>query len=587
MVETLSPFTTESDRRVKILLFLVGIGFSLLGFRLFHLQVVRGAAMARLADLNRTQVIPLQAPRGFIWDRNHEILVDNAPSFSLLFSAQSVPVETQRELADTLVRYFPSQEAVVHKKMAEARRSGKMTRILRGIPHNVALALIERKMTLPGVSVLAEPQRRARHGALAAHLLGYVDEIGPAQLKRQADMYKSGDIIGRGGLESVYDAQLRGIDGGLQFETDAVGHHVRTVQRISSQSGTDLVLTIDRNVQQALETAMAKVGKRGAAVALDPQTGAVIALASWPSFDPTGDLVPYLKDPDKPFFNRVLQGEYPSGSVFKIVTAAAGLEDKWNIRRAFTCTGEYQLGKMSFGCWKVHGLQNFMGAMAWSCNIYFYNMGLKAGPDAIQALARDFGYGHKTGIDLPSERSGFIPDRSWKRQVYKSGWFDGDTVNLSIGQGAVAVTPIQTAVALSALANGGTVYKPYLVSQMLDPAGHVVYQQAPEVRRKITLKPETWKILWQSVEGVVQSGTGRGIFRPDLAGAGKTGTAQNPHGEAHAWFAGYAGRKGEPPAMAFAVIMEHGGHGSTSAVPVARAAIDAFFPPPPSETPRG
>jgi penicillin-binding protein 2 len=263
MVETLSPFTSESDRRVRVLVFLGVVGFSLLGFRLFQLQVVRGAAMARLAELNRTQIIPLQAPRGFIWDRNHDILVDNAPSFSLLFTAQSVPVDTQRELEDTLVQHFPKQEAVIHKKMAEARRTGKMTRILRGIPHDVALSLIERKMTLPGVNVLAEPQRRARHGTLAAHLLGYVDEVGPARLKTHGDMYKPGDLVGKSGLESMYDADIRGVDGGLQFETDASGHHVRTVQRIPSRSGTDLVLTIDRHRPQGAGSHGSGHGKSG------------------------------------------------------------------------------------------------------------------------------------------------------------------------------------------------------------------------------------------------------------------------------------------------------------------------------------
>ncbi len=579
-------FSEPLERRLRVLIFLTAVGFFILVFRLFQLQVLRGAELSRQADLNRTQIIPLQAPRGLIMDRTGEVMIDNMPSFSLFYSAQSVPRDEQQKLEEELAGFFPEQTAVLRRKMLEARRSGKMVRVFQGVPRETALALIERKLALPGINVFAEPKRWARFGALASHVLGYVDEVSQAEIRRSRDEFKMGQLVGKMGLERINDSVLRGVDGGLQFEMDAVGHYVRTMQQIPSTSGNDIVLTLDRRVQQALEEALEGLGKySGAAVAIDPRTGAVIAMASHPNFDPSESMAQYLNDKGLPFFNRALQGAYPPGSVFKMLTAAALLRERaWNIHRVIPCPGVFHLGKKDFGCWKIHGNQNFMDAMAWSCDVYFYNMGLKAGPDALERVAKEFGFGEKTGIDLPLENAGTIPGREWKKKNLKVSWFDGDTVNYSIGQGFVTTTPLQVAIYIAALANNGTVWKPYVMDKVMDPNGQVLRQTQPQARRRVEFTREVWSILHRSMQAVVQTGTGRGVWRPDLVVGGKTGTAQNPHGEGHAWFACYAGLPGEPSEVAVAVIVENAGHGSTYAVPVARAIVNAVFPPP--EKPR-
>lgn len=591
MFELYSPFSQELDRRVRGLLFLAGLGFMLLALRLFHLQVIRGGTFSRLADLNRTQIIPLQAPRGFVWDRNGDILIDNAPSFSLLYTAQSVPLEAQKDLEDELVRLFPESESTVRRKLAEARKTGKMMRIFSSIPRPAALALMEKKMALPGVNVLAEPRRRVRYGPLAAHILGYVNEVSPLELKRNPETYKPGDLVGRNGIERVYDEQLRGVDGGLQFEMDAVGHHVRTVQRIPSETGLDLVLTLDRRLQQAAEAGLDQVAKeladqgvirgglRGAAVVLDPRNGAVLAMASRPSYDASAGLVRYLLDPDRPLFNRAIQGGYPPGSVFKIITALAGLQDgRWNIHKVIVCPGVYHLGNIDFGCWKTHGALDYMGAMAWSCNVYFFNIGLRAKEAAIVKFSKALGLGEKSGIDLPIETAGLVPSAEWKRRRFKDNWRDGDTLNVSIGQGGLTLTPLQVAGFIAAVANGGTLWKPFVLERMVDTRGQIVYQHKPEQRRRVDVQPEILRIVQRSMVGVVEGGTGGRVYRSDLVVGGKTGTAQNAHGDDHAWFACYAGRKGEEPSLVVAVITENSGHGATAAAPVAKAVIDEAFP---------
>lgn len=585
MVES-KAVSVAIEGRIRVVVAAFSVGFLLLSFRLFQLQVIRGPEMERLAELNRTQVIPRRAARGLVMDRNGEVLLGNAPNFSLLYSAQSVSPEGHKAIEAELMKWFPGSEGLIRRKLSEARQTGKMTRVVAEVPRPVALALIEKRLTLPGVNVVVEPKRRTRYGTLASHVLGYVDEISPSELERRKDGgYRMGQLVGRMGVERVYENAVRGQDGGLQFEMDAYGRHVQVMRQIPSVPGANLVLTLDRRLQEAAERGLkASPSGRGAAVALDPRTGAVLALASAPDFDPAADLFPYLRDPALPLFNRALQGAYPPGSVFKIVTAAAGLKDaNWDIRKTYSCTGVFRLGSKEFGCWSVHGQKDFMGAVAWSCNVYFYNIGLRVGPDPIERLARAFGMGAKTGIDLPSESSGLIPGRGWKREAKNTIWYEGDTVNFSIGQGFVTVTPVQAAVMIAAVANGGQVWQPYVLDRVVDSDGRVVRQQQPQARARVDLPPAIFERLRLAMEGVVTTGTGRGIQRPDLVSGAKSGTAQNPHGKDHAWFAAYSGRPGEPPSLAVAVCIENGGRGSAAAGPVAREMITAAFPPPPRE----
>jgi len=570
-----------ADWRLKAITIFVSACFAVLGLRLFQLQILRGSEMARLAEMNRTQIIPLRAPRAVVMDRHGDVLLENAPNFSLFYSAQALPEKAHRNVEDDVLRWFPAMEPLLKRKFAEARLTGKMTRISADIPRPVALALIEKRLSLPGVSVVVEPKRRARYGSLCSHVLGYVDEISSAELERlREEGYRMGQLVGRMGIERVYENILRGEDGGIQFEMDAGGRHVHVMRRIAPRPGPLATLTIDRRLQEAVEQGLkASETKKGAAVVVDPRSGAVLALASSPDFDPSASVIPYLTDPGLPLFNRAIQGTYPPGSVFKIVDAAAALFDAdWDIKQTFNCPGKFYVGSKEFGCWGVHHVKDFMGAVAWSCNVYFYNLGIRTGPDAIERMARAFGFAEKTGIDLTSETAGFIPGRAWKKEYRKVPWFDGDTANLAIGQGAVAATPLQVAMMVSSVANGGQLWKPFVMDSVVDRSGRVLFKQSPVLRRTVEMPQRIWERLGLAMQGVVTVGTGRGVHRPDLVVGAKSGTAQNPHGREHAWFAAYAGRPGEPASLVVVVCVENGGRGSAAAGPVARAAINAAFP---------
>ena len=558
-------------------------GFLLLVLRLFFLQIVQGPDMERQAELNSTQILPLLAPRGLVFARNgdgEEPLLENAPRFSLFYSHSRNAGSSLSAIETELIERLPQFKMVVRRKLMEARKTGKITRLLTNIPPPVALALMERRLFLPGVNVLVEPQRRARFGSSACHVLGYVGEVDEGELRRDADTaLRPGQWIGKTGIEKVYDDLLRGTDGGLQFKVNALGRHLRVVRKIPSMPGNDIYLTIDRRLQSAAEAGLASsVTGRGAAVALDPKTGAILALASAPGFDPSGSMGDYLGDPGLPFFNRALQGTYPPGSVFKIVSSVAALQEGWNVRQTFLCAGSYQMGNRAFGCWTKHGTKDFFGAVAQSCDVYFYNIGRAVGPDLLETTAASFGLGEKTGLDLPGESSGLIPGRAWKKKAVKQGWFEGDTLNFSIGQGAVSATPLQVAVFLAAVANGGKIFRPYLVDRVVSPEKKVIFKRKSESRRQVELPDPVWATVHRALEGVVQSGSGRGAQRSDLVIGGKTGTAQNSHGADHAWFSAYAGRPGEPPGLALTVFVENGGNGSASAVPIAKGMIDAFYP---------
>jgi penicillin-binding protein 2 len=581
---TSSLFSSREDYRLFLLSSFVTVVFFTLLLRLFYLQVVRGQDMERRAKMNSTQVLPLLAPRGLVFARDgntDEPLLENAPRFSLYYSYSDKATTSIESIKRELSERLPESFKIIQQKLAEARKSGKITRVLTDIPSPVALALMERRLFLPGVNILVEPQRRPRYGFLACHILGYAGEVDETELRRSRDQgLRHGQWVGKNGIERVYDELLRGTDGGLQFEVDAMGRHLQVVRRIPSSPGNDVYLTINRRLQSVAEAGLAaSISGRGAAVALDPQTGAVLALASAPGYDSSGNLGAYLSDQALPLFNRAIQGIYPPGSVFKIVTAATGLQDiDWDTRKSFLCTGSYRLGDREFGCWNKHGQKEFFGAVAFSCNIYFYNIGRALGPDPIEAMAKAFGFGEKTGIELAGESSGLVPGRSWKKKVMRQGWFEGDTLNFSIGQGAMTATPLQAAVFFAALANGGTVWRPYVVDRVVSPENKILFHQNPDPRQRVVLKETVWATLRRAMEGVVLEGSGRGVQRSDLVIGAKTGTAQNPHGEDHSWFTAYAGRPGQKPGLALAVFVENGGHGSVSAGPIARAMINEFYP---------
>ncbi|MBI3003038.1 MAG: penicillin-binding protein 2, partial [candidate division NC10 bacterium] len=455
----------------------------------------------------------------------------------------------------------------------------------------------ERKLDLPGVSLRIHPVRAYPSGTLAAHLLGYVSEVNQAQLAREEFRdFTPGEPFGQAGVERRFDAFIRGIDGGEQIEVDALGRITRLVERMEPQAGFNLVLTIDRRLQDAAEKAFA--GKSGAVVAMDPRTGEILAWVSNPSYDPglftqrisAEEWEALAGDPRHPLQNRPLQGQYPPGSIFKLIVAAAALESG-TITPAFTvdCPGTFSLGNFTFDDWKRegHGVVNLRQAIAESCNIYFYQLALKTGIEPIAEMAREFGLGGPLGLGFGDEARGLVPTPGWKQEVIREPWYPGNTVNTAIGQGMVLATPLQILTMVSAIANGGTLYKPWVVRRVESWQGEVVEEYGPEVLRRARVRPETLRVLREGMWGVVndEKGTGQRARIPWVEVAGKTGTAQVVRKQAgqdrrglkdHAWFVAYA--PAANPEIAVVVLAEHSGFGSAAAAPVARAVLEAAFP---------
>jgi penicillin-binding protein 2 len=425
-------------------------------------------------------------------------------------------------------------------------------------------------------------------------VLGYVGQINAGELKVRADLgYRIGDYIGKMGIEKELDAELKGRDGFQQMEVDSLGRGIKVLSSIPPIPGHSVTLTIDLALQQAAEDALA--GLAGAVVAIDPRDGSVLAAASSPPLDPNqfshglsqeewGSL---SGDPRHPLQNRIIQAQYPPGSVFKIVTAIAALETgAVTPQTSFTCRGALRYGNRDFRCWKKsgHGEVSLHRALVESCDVYFYQVGLKTGIDEIARYARALGLGSGTGIELGNEAAGLIPDSAWKRRARGEPWYSGETLSAAIGQGYDLVTPLQAALLAASVANGGTVYRPRLVRRVVDGDGNVVRESAAVVERTASLGAETLAAVRRGLWGVVNEGGGTGAAAriAGLGVAGKTGTAQvvrmPAKGERqsaaarqikdHAWFVCFA-PEGDPK-IAVAAIVEHGGHGGSESAPIAR-----------------
>ncbi len=569
--------------RVRLASVFFAIGYAVIALRLFHLQVVRGDDLAHISESNRTQVIFLRAPRGDFFDRKGRVFVTNQPSWSLVYSVpdksntpRAVVEETLRPFLEPFPKYWV-------KRLQKAFESKQMVRLVENVPDRVAFLMREMELLLPGLRVVMEFRRGYPLGLVAPHMIGYLGEVNDREVK---GALKPGDLIGKMGMERIQDAQLRGQDGGMMIEVDSVGRLKRIIRELPFQKGGDVHLTIDMDVQRAAEQGLAETTtKRGAAVAIDINTGAILAWASAPSFDPTGSMAEDLKDRHSPFLDRVYKGAYPPGSTFKIITAIAGFE-KNMIRTSerVDCVGYVTLvdtrgGERKYKCWKRHGSVDYWRAMAESCETYFYLLGQKIGSQALHDVARQFGYGQTVQDNLPGENKGVDPNPVWKKKMGLGGWSTGDTFNMSIGQGFVTATPLQVAVMMIGVATHGQIYRPYVIDSIVDMNGAIKAKATPAVWRSIQLKETTWSAIDRSLESVVTYGTGVATRIANLDVRGKTGTAQNPHGEDHAWFAGYAGPKGEKPSIAMCVFIENGGHGGSVAAPIMRRMLEAAFPP--------
>lgn len=552
---------------------------SFIFLRLAYLQIIKGRTLEIASENNHTQILVEHAPRGRILDRNGKILADNQPVFVAFFSPLGLMPGDLQKVLERLSPIVLLPKAELEHRLMAALRAKTMLRVSDRLSRDQAFLLLQDRAHLPGVSLTIEEQRYYPEGTLASHVLGYVGQITDEELEQFADKgYHPSDWIGKTGLERLYDPLLQGRDGGFLMEVDALGRQVRILQHLPPQAGKDLVLTLDRDIEELAEKRLKETRHPGAAVVLNPQTGEVLALASSPGYAPNSFLpsgrseerTRLLNDPTLPLYNRAIQALYPPGSTFKIISSMAELEEKaMGIEERIQCTGSYTIGseKRVFRCWKPrgHGWMNFQRALSDSCDVYYYQVGLKLGPARIEKYAKAAGLGQRSGIDLPSEKRGLLPV-TWKTSIGQH-WQGGDTLNYAIGQGALQVTPLQMAGVVALTANRGILYQPYLAAESRRFGEESEPLSPHRELLRVELSPATWKILCSALEDVVRSGTGIAARLPDIAVAGKTGTAQATKGAEHAWFVSYA--PAAKPTVACAVVVEHGGHGGSVAAPIA------------------
>jgi len=591
----------ELRRRSQLLFIFIAVAFLGLITRLVFLQIVEGERFTYLSENNRIRIKRVPGTRGMIFDREGQLLVDSRPSFDLIF----VPEDSERPetTLKLLAGYLRRDPVELLKTFEENKNRAAFDELVLGrdIDWPAVVAVETHQLELPGVSLRARPRRNYSDGPMAAHVLGYLGEINQKQLKLLKDQgYVLGDEIGQYGLERRWEELLRGQSGGQQVEVDALGRRVRVLHEVTDVPGYTVHLTLDRQLQETAYEALK--GKEGTIVALDVHSGAILALASTPAFDPNtfargikaDEWSGLIKDQLRPLSNRATQGQYPPGSTFKIVMSIAGLEEGVIQPESFIQDpGFYSFGNRSFRDWKKggHGAVNLHRAIVESCDTYFYQLGPKLGIDRIAKWANAFGLGEKTGIALDDERSGTIPSTEWKRKRYRQPWFPGETVSVAIGQGYVTVTPLQLANMMAAVANGGKLYRPYVVNKVESVDGATVREYGPEVIRTIELKPDTLKRVRAALADVVSAphGTGAAARSEVVSIAGKTGTAQVVEMKGgyvkteqlayfnrdHAWFVSYA--PVENPQVAIAVLVEHGGHGGDAAAPMAKKVFEKFI----------
>jgi penicillin-binding protein 2 len=589
---------SELRRRVQALAVLAAAAFLLLAGRLWFLQVMEGERFFFLSEKNRVRIKKVPGTRGLVFDHKGQLLVESRPSFDVLFVPEDAddPEAVLRRAAALLKS--DGQTLLALYEQSRSRAPFEEIVLGRDVDWESVVAIEANQLDLPGVSLRVRPRRAYHNGGMAAHLLGYVGEINRDQLKLyRAKGYSMGDEIGQFGLEKSWETYLRGRSGGQQVEVDALGRRVRVLHEVQDVPGQSVHLTLDRDLQEAAWRALE--GKAGAIVVLSVRDGAVLALASAPAFDPNlfargvtaEQWRALVQDPFKPLNNRAVQGQYAPGSTFKIVVGIAGLEEgAIDPSSAISDPGFFVVGNRAFRDWKEkgHGRVDFHRGLVESCDVYYYQLGQRLGPDKIAKYARLFGLGEKTGIGLDDEKAGLVPDTEWKRRRFRQPWYPGETPSLAIGQGYVTVTPLQMANLIAAVANGGTLYRPWIVRKVTALDGSVIEEYGPQKIRDIPLKPETLERIRAALRDVVNYGTGGRARSEKITIAGKTGTAQVVEFKGavikserlsywtrdHAWFVAYA--PAEDPEIAVAVLVEHGGLGGAVAAPLAKKVIEKY-----------
>jgi len=564
--------------RTKSFGFILTFIFLLLILGMLNLNVFEGYKYQELSKKNYVRLLPQIGARGRILDRQGDIIVDN----KLCYDVMILPQETSKvdEVLMSVSRILETD----FRKLKDTFRKDYIApfapvTIAKNIDVAKAAALEELKFELSGVVIQPRPVRRYPYGRLACHAIGYLNEIDRWRLTKLEDYgYKTKDIVGFGGVEEKYDYYLRQEEGGLSVEVDHRGKFRSVLALRPPQSGKDIQLTLDLKVQKAVEQNL--VDRGGSVVIMDPYTGEIIAMASFPNFNPAifvdksdSSINNLFDNPEAPFVNRAITGVYPAGSVFKLIVATAGLETgKINKSRSFVCSGSTKIGNMEFSCWDTHGQQNLFAAITHSCNIFFYRTGFLVGAQVIHDYALKLGLSRPTGINLPYEAAGFVPSPLWKRIYRFKNWFDGDTANLSIGQGDLLVTPLQITRMMAVFANQGLLVNPYIIKTIDGTDVSLAQQKSINLH----INPSTMGYIRQALRNVVQdpAGTGHILAMLEVQVSGKTGTVQVPHGQPHAWFVGFFPYK--KARFVICVFLEHGGSGQAACL-LARQIIEEML----------
>ncbi|MEW6456284.1 MAG: penicillin-binding protein 2 [Acidobacteriota bacterium] len=586
---------TSLLKRINIVKYIVSIALLFVLIFYWKIQIVDHKNYLKLAEINRIRRVDILASRGFIYDRNGRVIVDNRPSFNLTID---------RDRMSELFNYIDNLSNIL-----EVRKKSFIDRILnsRKTPYYLPLVL-KKDIPIEKVSFLEarkdeffplefqiEPVRNYPFNSLAFHIFGYIGEAFPEEISKTKDI-KAGSFTGKMGLEKQYDKILRGKDGWVDYAVDIKGKIIEELERKEPEKGNDLVLTIDIDLQNEVEKYLEN--RKGGIVLINPKNGEILAMASSPGFNPNlfvsefseADWRNFISDENYPFYNRVIQGQYSPGSIFKLLIALAGLQEKViNPDERISCSGSYQSGNKVFRCWKElgHGSLNLYEAIKHSCNVYFYKTGKRLGIEKIKKYAKKFGLGEYTGIDISGERAGLVPDPSWKMKYLEEPWYSGETISISIGQGYILTTPIQIVNFVSAIANRGKKIVPHVARGYYEnnKFQKFYFEQNP---KEIDIDKEYFEYIIDGMWGSVNdSGTGARARLSGFDVCGKTGTTQvvskiiKDKNEfttgitPHSWFTGFASK--DNPEVAIAIIIEHAGKGGENAAPIAGKILNFYF----------
>lgn len=610
MVSTDIPEKIEVKKifsRFFIFYLAVVVSFGGLLFQLGRLQIAKGDYFKDLAEGNRIRKEVIRAPRGVIYDRNGNLLVKSVASFQVTIVPADLPDnEAERgAVLDLLSKTIDAPLEDLNKIYAEKGPNYLDPVIVKeNVERDRALIVQTKYDELPGVRVEADPVREYEDPFNYAHLIGYIGRITEEEYKSKGEKnYDLNDYTGKTGLEYIYENYLKGKNGQKQIEVDAQGRPEVTLASIDPAGGNNLVLSIDDKLQKEMAKILeeGRGGKPAVAIAMNPGSGEILGMVSLPSFDgnlfakgiDSAKYANLSNDPQKPLFNRSINGTYPTGSTIKPVTAAAGLaEGIINAGTTIVCNGILQVENQynpdivyNFPCWKTsgHGSENVVGALRDSCDIFFYTVGggyknrPGLGSEKLGDYFREFGLGTETGIDLPSEAAGLVPSREWKQSYKNETWGTGDTYHMAVGQGDILATPLQVLNFTAAMANGGKLIKPHLVKQVEDSSKNVIKRFDPEIIRENLVAEDNLNLIRRGMREVTKSGTARSLASLPFTTAGKTGTAQyGPNNsKEHAWFTVFA--PFENPEIALVVLVEGGGEGSEVAVPIAKRILEYYF----------